>query len=216
MASSQYAAGAITPRKSASTRRADVFEDLPSKSHLVTVNPGSLYPRKVSHQSRRQDTSLTCIIVQFLDESDDVRSQYTDDGSYPFASPPADYDNSPKPGSSRSGQGQKDTTVSSFNTITPSEGFTVLSLLNSDPPSQSQSRIATPRSQDEPSQLDTFQQTESSTFVYQQPPGQPILWPLEHEQEATLLQHYIENVALFVGDNTPLLQQKLTIRSLTW
>ncbi|KAF2031633.1 hypothetical protein EK21DRAFT_31974, partial [Setomelanomma holmii] len=37
----------------------------------------------------------------------------------------------------------------------------------------------------------------ASTFVYQQPPGQPILWPLEHEQEAMLLQHYIENVALF-------------------
>jgi len=39
----------------------------------------------------------------------------------------------------------------------------------------------------------------ASTFVYQQPPGEPVLWPLEHEQEATLLQHYIENVALFVS-----------------
>lgn len=36
-------------------------------------------------------------------------------------------------------------------------------------------------------------------FVYQQPPGEPILWPLEHEQEAMLLQHYIENIALFVS-----------------
>lgn len=39
----------------------------------------------------------------------------------------------------------------------------------------------------------------ASTFVYQQPPGEPVLWPLEHEQEAMLLQHYIENVALFVS-----------------
>lgn len=45
-------------------------------------------------------------------------------------------------------------------------------------------------------------QAESSTFVYQQAPGQPILWPLEHEQEAMLLQHYIENVALFVSNTT--------------
>jgi hypothetical protein len=171
----------------------------------VTISPGSLCLREVSHQSRRRKLLLTCFIVQFLDESDDVRSQYTEDDYYPFTSPTAEYDDSPKPGSSRNGKTRNDTTVTSFNTITPTEGFTVLSLLNSDPPSQSQSRIATPRSLDEPSQLDTFQQTESSTFVYQQPPGQPILWPLEHEQEATLLQHYIENVALFVSDDTLLL-----------
>jgi hypothetical protein len=203
--SSQYAVDAITPRRNASTSQADVFEGPPFKSHLVTISPGSLCLREVSHQSRRRKLLLTCFIVQFLDESDDVRSQYTEDDYYPFTSPTAEYDDSPKPGSSRNGKTRNDTTVTSFNTITPTEGFTVLSLLNSDPPSQSQSRIATPRSLDEPSQLDTFQQTESSTFVYQQPPGQPILWPLEHEQEATLLQHYIENVALFVSDDTLLL-----------
>ena len=36
------------------------------------------------------------------------------------------------------------------------------------------------------------------TFVYDQPPGEPVLWPLGNEQEAMLLQHYIEQVALFV------------------
>lgn len=79
------------------------------------------------------------------------------------------------------------------------DGFTVLSLLNAESPVQPQSRAVLPRPQHEHSALDGFQSPEASTFVYQQPPGQPILWPLEHEQEAMLLQHYIENVALFVS-----------------
>jgi hypothetical protein len=76
----------------------------------------------------------------------------------------------------------------------------VLSLLNSESPTLPQSHKTPPRSHDSHNRLDDVQQTESSTFVYQQPPGQPILWPLEHEQEAMLLQHYIENVALFVSN----------------
>jgi hypothetical protein len=82
--------------------------------------------------------------------------------------------------------------------VTPTDGFTVLSLLNSESPSQPTIPNAPPRShRDDDTHLDNLQRVESSTFVYQQPPGQPILWPLEHEQEAMLLQHYIENVALF-------------------
>jgi hypothetical protein len=84
--------------------------------------------------------------------------------------------------------------------VTPTDGFTVLSLLNSESPSQPPPHNAPTTSRDNHVPRDEFQQAESSTFVYQQPPGQPILWPLEHEQEAMLLQHYIENVALFVSN----------------
>jgi hypothetical protein len=42
-----------------------------------------------------------------------------------------------------------------------------------------------------------------------------VLWPLEHEQEAMLLQHYIENVALFVSTVNGRKNQQLTIASLT-
>ena len=52
-------------------------------------------------------------------------------------------------------------------------------------------------------------------FVYQQPPGEPILWPLEHEQEAMLLQHYIENVALFVSHLVSATARQLNFASLT-
>lgn len=82
--------------------------------------------------------------------------------------------------------------------ITPTEGLTVLSLLNSESPAQSHAvAISPPFDHHAPS--NTPQPHEPRTFVYQQPPGEPILWPLEHEQEAMLLQHYIENVALFVS-----------------
>lgn len=74
----------------------------------------------------------------------------------------------------------------------------MLSLLNSESPRQSHARD-TPRSQHFTTPSEGYGPVESNTFVYQQPPGAPILWPLEHEQEATLLQHYIENVALFVS-----------------
>jgi hypothetical protein len=143
-------------------------------------------------------TSLTPDPVQFLDESSEVRSQYTDEGSCPFGS----HGNSPRLASPRSGRSPDHALSPRFPITTPTDGFTVLSLLNSESPGQPQSRNTPPRSQDNHNRLENFQQAESSTFVYQQPPGQPILWPLEHEQEAMLLQHYIENVALFVS-NTP-------------
>jgi hypothetical protein len=73
---------------------------------------------------------------------------------------------------------------------------------------------------DQPPNTSVYQRHDDvsvSTFVYQQPPGEPVLWPLEHEQEAMLLQHYIENVALFVSIWPPKQGKKilLTIASLT-
>lgn len=131
--------------------------------------------------------------IQFLDESSEVRSQYTDDSYQPFSS----NDHSPVPDSSKSGRSPDDVAAPPFSVATPGDGFTVLSLLNSESPVQPQPRNAPARSQHNRTALGAFQSPEASTFVYQQPPGQPILWPLEHEQEAMLLQHYIENVALF-------------------
>jgi hypothetical protein len=160
----------------------------------------SLPPRSKPLVGQSKSLPLICFTVQFIDESDDVRSQYTDDGSYLFNTPPAGCEHSPKPDSLLGNGSQSNIAAPPFTLIAPTEGLTVLSLLNSDPPSQPQSHSVTPRSQDDHAQRDAIQQTESSTFVYQQPPGQPILWPLEHEQEAMLLQHYIENVALFVSN----------------
>ncbi|KAH7089532.1 hypothetical protein FB567DRAFT_439127 [Paraphoma chrysanthemicola] len=135
--------------------------------------------------------------VQFLDESSEVRSQYTDDGSFPFSSPPSGLANSPQPGSSKSGRSANDIPTPPFTIATPTDGFTVLSLLNSESPSVPHSHSAPSISRDNQFNHDSPPRNDGSTFVYQQPPGQPILWPLEHEQEAMLLQHYIENVALF-------------------
>ena len=136
--------------------------------------------------------------VQFLDESNEIRSQYSDDAYYPFNSPPAPQSFSPTAHSSLSG-GQnhagKGTPPSSV--LTPTEGLTVLSLLNSDSPAQSQGSAVSPPF-DHQIHSNTSQPHEA-TFVYQQAPGEPILWPLEHEQEAMLLEHYIDNVALFVS-----------------
>lgn len=152
-----------------------------------------LPPRsKLSQKPRR--ALLILIIVQFLDESSDIRSQYTEDADFSFS-----HDNSPQAGSSKSGKSPDCIAALPFPAVTPTDGFTVSSLLNSESPVQSQSHGDPRRSQDDHTALAGFQQAESSTFVYQQPPGQPILWPLEHEQEAMLLQHYIENVALFVS-----------------
>ncbi|EAT91294.1 hypothetical protein SNOG_01645 [Parastagonospora nodorum SN15] len=139
-----------------------------------------------------------CILtLQFLDESSELRSQYTEHVS-PFNSPLVSYDESSKPGSTKSGRSPRGVASPPYTAVTPTDGFTVLSLLNSESPSQPQQQRILPRSHHEDhSPLDNMQGTESSTFVYQQPPGQPILWPLEHEQEAMLLQHYIDNVALF-------------------
>jgi hypothetical protein len=79
--------------------------------------------------------------------------------------------------------------------------MTVLSLLNSESPVQQQTS-APPMTHDQQLNTSGYQRDDepgANTFVYQQPPGEPVLWPLEHEQEAMLLQHYIENVALFVS-----------------
>jgi len=81
--------------------------------------------------------------------------------------------------------------------VTPTEGLTVLSLLNSESPVQPRVTDVSPPF-DHRVQPNTSHPDETLTFVYQQAPREPILWPLEVEQEAMLLQHYIENVALFV------------------
>jgi hypothetical protein len=80
----------------------------------------------------------------------------------------------------------------------PAEGFTVSSLLNSESSGEPQPRNVRPVIHGDRSHTVPLQQDESNTYVYQQPPNEPILWPLEHEQEAMLLQHYIDHVALFV------------------
>jgi hypothetical protein len=99
---------------------------------------------------------------------------------------------------------------------TPTEGFTVLSLLNSESPNLPSLRHASSAPQHGPAQHEAFSGNDANPFVYQQAPGQPILWPLEHEQEAMLLQHYIDNVALFVS--TPSLTEGYVLNScsLTW
>lgn len=140
---------------------------------------------------------LTCYpIVQFLDESNEIRSQYSDEAYYPIHSPAAAQDYSPQTHSSFSGRNHTDTPPASV--IAPADGLTVLSLLNSDSPAQSHTPALSPPF-DHLAPSVTSHPDEVRTFVYQQAPGEPILWPLEHEQEAMLLQHYIENVALFVS-----------------
>ncbi|KAF2121287.1 hypothetical protein BDV96DRAFT_483830 [Lophiotrema nucula] len=126
------------------------------------------------------------VAVQFLDESRDIRSHYD-----------------PSLRNSPTGQGQSFTpesvpsSISSANqvqtpppsVISPTEGLTVLSLLNSDSPTRPFHAI--------PTASGLTSHPEPHPFVYEQPPGAPVLWPLENEQEAMLLQHYIEHVALF-------------------
>ncbi|KAF2660790.1 hypothetical protein K491DRAFT_588286 [Lophiostoma macrostomum CBS 122681] len=137
------------------------------------------------------DYSPSCA-VQFLDESHEVRAQYDADYA-PAANTPTAQSFSPNPSSAFSIVNQVETPPPS--TISPTDGFTVLSLLNSDSPGQPLHQpFATPQGPFEPLESNDIQQ---HAFVYQQPPGAPVLWPLEHEQEATLLQHYLDYVALF-------------------
>jgi hypothetical protein len=82
--------------------------------------------------------------------------------------------------------------------VTPTEGFTVLSLLNADSPDQLQPQTVPHALHEDQNPPDSLPQDVSNPFVYQQPPNAPVLWPLENEREAMLLQHYIDNVALFV------------------
>lgn len=86
--------------------------------------------------------------------------------------------------------------TSSRAIVSPTEGLTVLSLLNSESPGQPQQPYpAIPNPHANPVDRPT---SGLHTFVYQQPPGAPVLWPLDHEQEAMLLRHYLDHVALFV------------------
>jgi hypothetical protein len=152
------------------------------------------------------------VTVQFFDESNEIRSQYVQDGQSPFSTPSVPY-RSPSH-DTRSGNSQNGTPKPPL--ITPSEGFSVLSLLNSESPVPPQP--TPPVQHHHPASPTPYQQPQhdgTSTFVYQQAPGEPVLWPLEHEQEAMLLQHYIENVALFVSTVNGRKNQQLTIASLT-
>lgn len=141
---------------------------------------------------------IECAAVQFLDESPEIRSHYVQNGDSPFSGSSVLFQ-SPRP-SSASGQDNSNLTPSSA-LFTPTEGLTVLSLLNSESPVQ-RNTSAPSMTPDQPPNTNAYQRHDdanASAFVYQQPPGEPVLWPLEHEQEAMLLQHYIENVALFVS-----------------
>ncbi|KAI4654727.1 uncharacterized protein J4E78_006904 [Alternaria triticimaculans] len=133
--------------------------------------------------------------IQFLDESSEIRSQYVQDGYSPFDSPSV---HAPSP-SCTPGSAPGTALTPNSTLFTPTENLTVLSLLNSESPVQHQAP-APPALHGHRANTSTYQPHQEegvSTFVYQQPPGEPVLWPLEHEQEAMLLQHYIENVALF-------------------
>jgi len=178
-------------------RQADAFEDHRSRNHLATRSHGCLCRLEVCRRLIRQIALLTSSTVQFLDESSEVRSQYTGDTSDPFSSPPAGFDDSPKPGSSKSGRSRQGVPTPPYTIATPTEGFTVLSLLNSESPSLPPSTHTPSVSHADLTAQDPFPQNDTSAFVYEQAPGEPVLWPLEHEQEAMLLQHYIDNVALF-------------------
>lgn len=139
-----------------------------------------------------------CAAVQFLDESPEIRSHYVQDGYSPFSSPSIRY-HSPPPASA---SGHSNALTPNSTIFTPTEGLTVLSLLNSESPVHQQASVP-PVTHDQLSSTSAYEHHDdanaNNTFVYQQPAGEPILWPLEHEQEAMLLQHYIENVALFVS-----------------
>ncbi|KAL6153892.1 hypothetical protein ACJQWK_01782 [Exserohilum turcicum] len=134
--------------------------------------------------------------IQFLDESPEIRSHYVQDGYSPFSSPSIRY-HSPPPASA---SGHSNALTPNSTIFTPTEGLTVLSLLNSESPVHQQASVP-PVTHDQLSSTSAYEHHDdanaNNTFVYQQPAGEPILWPLEHEQEAMLLQHYIENVALF-------------------
>ena len=79
------------------------------------------------------------------------------------------------------------------------EGLSVLSLLNSEPAAQlhTYSTSPLPTSYSLPATPRVPDTNGLGNFSYQPPPGSKVLWPLESEQEAMLLQHYIENIALF-------------------
>lgn len=75
----------------------------------------------------------------------------------------------------------------------------MLSLLNSEPSAHLNTYSAPPQptSYSLPATPHLPDLNGSNNFSYQPSPGARVLWPLESEQEAMLLQHYIENIALF-------------------
>ncbi|KAF2016400.1 hypothetical protein BU24DRAFT_433422 [Aaosphaeria arxii CBS 175.79] len=156
------------------------------------ASPGSLC---------RHGVSASPVALQFLDESQEIRAQYDSDFS-PFDNDPPAPPSNP---SSRHGSSITPSAINQVETpppsiISPTEGLTVLSLLNSESPGQTHHSFSTPpalqvlEAHRPPSPRAHHEQ---NTFVHQQPAGLPIFWPLEHEQEAMLLGHYIDNVALF-------------------
>lgn len=194
-------------------RRSSIQESFSDAQQWV-----SLPPRSTTVLIYRRYILLTLPVVQFLDESQEIRSQYASDPDYSafFPSTPVVQDFSPDPSYSSSGVNQVETPPPSI--VSPTEGLTVLSLLNANSPTHHQhshSHSAPPTSSYEPHVSPSPIQYNGS-FVYQQPPGVPVLWPLEHEQEAMLLQHYLDNVALFVSDARKCMLYALITHSLTW
>jgi hypothetical protein len=142
----------------------------------------------------RVELFTECRIVQFLDESQDIRSQYDSDYS-PLEATPAEPGFSPGPVETYTIVDNEP--VSRAAIITPTEGISVLSMLNSDSPTEPHfPHFPVPSLSD--GSTSVSQPDGAQNFVYQQPPNAPVLWPLANEQEAMLLQHYIHHVALFV------------------
>jgi hypothetical protein len=175
-------------------RRSSIQESFSDSQQWVSLPPRSTALSHVYAQHL-----LIVPLVQFLDESREIRSQYTGDtdSSALFPSTPVVQDFSPDPSYSSSGVNQVETPPPSI--ISPTEGLTVLSLLNADSPIHHQHSHSAPPTTSYESHVSHSPIQHNGSFVYQQPPGVPVLWPLEHEQEAMLLQHYLDNVALFVS-----------------
>ncbi|KAF2878208.1 hypothetical protein BDV95DRAFT_613821 [Massariosphaeria phaeospora] len=134
--------------------------------------------------------------IQFLDESTEVRSQYAGETEHIYTG--SSTQDCPQ-NSSSSKKESNQVEIPPVPIISPTtEGFTVLSLLNSESPIERQQHPPYPLASHNTSlPQSSFSTSELNRYVYQQPPGAPVLWPLEHEQEAMLLQHYVTNVAPF-------------------
>ncbi|PVH98714.1 hypothetical protein DM02DRAFT_729682 [Periconia macrospinosa] len=132
--------------------------------------------------------------IRFHDESREIRSQYAEEEVARQAGDGISQDISPVRNTVQADGRNPPTPVNNSTEVLP-----VLSLLNSESPPRDESALTahppTPSHLQAPSPRNDLNDT--NTFVYQQPPGVPVLWPLDHEQEAMLLQHYIEEVALF-------------------
>ncbi|KAF2179015.1 hypothetical protein K469DRAFT_320908 [Zopfia rhizophila CBS 207.26] len=133
--------------------------------------------------------------IQFLDESQEIRAHYDSDFS-PFGNTPpgAGFPTPNHISSTFSEVNQVETPPQSI--ISPTEGLTVLSLLNSESPTESPHHLSSaPPTSYGPAIPPTPNQSDGLNSVYQ--PFVSVLWPLQNEQEAMLLRHYIDDVALF-------------------